>query len=55
MTLTEALNIAFTSEVTAGSYAPCTLKEAATQTYTGGPTCGQGAGTKPREADGLPL
>ena len=48
--LTETPDIAFSSEVTTGSYAPLTLTGFATESYTGGPTCGEKVTFKPVKA-----
>ena len=44
MLLTEAPDIAFSGEVTSGSYAPLTLIGLATESFTGGATCGERVG-----------
>jgi alpha-tubulin suppressor-like RCC1 family protein len=44
MLLTETPAVAFSGEVTIGSYSPLTLSGKATESYTGGPTCGEKVG-----------
>ena len=44
MPLTETPDIAFSGEVTTGSYSPLTLTGTATESYTGGATCGEKVG-----------
>ncbi len=46
MSLTETPDIAFSAEVTSGPYAPLTLTGTATESYTGGATCGEKVGKK---------
>ena len=46
MPLTETPDIAFSAEVTSGSYSPLTLTGTATESYTGGATCGETVGKK---------
>ncbi|MGA2322041.1 MAG: YncE family protein [Solirubrobacteraceae bacterium] len=46
MPLTETPDITFSGKVTTGSYSPLTLTGAATESYTGGATCGQKVGKK---------
>jgi hypothetical protein len=50
MPLTETPDIAFSGEVTTGSYAPLTLTGFATESYTGGATCVEKAGKKAAKA-----
>jgi YVTN family beta-propeller protein len=50
MPLTEAPDIAFSGEVTSGSYAPLTLSGTATESFTGGATCGEKVGNKATKA-----
>ena len=50
MPLTETPEIAFSGEVTSGSYAPLTLTGTATESYTGGATCGEKVGKKASES-----
>ena len=44
MPLTETPEIAFSGEVTSGSHAPLTLIGTATESFTGGATCGEKVG-----------
>ena len=44
MPLTEAPAIAFSGDLTTGSYSPLTLTGTATESYTGGATCGEKVG-----------
>ncbi len=46
MPLTETPDMPFSGEVTTGSYAPLTLTGTATESYTGGATCGEKVGKK---------
>jgi hypothetical protein len=50
MLLTETPGVAFSGEVTSGPYAPLTLLGTATESYTGGPTCGEKVGKKAAKA-----
>ena len=50
MPLTETPDIAFSGEVTTGSYSPLTLTGTVTESYTGGATCGEKIGIKDRES-----
>ncbi len=50
MPLTETPGIAFSAEVTTGSYSPLTLAGTATESYTGGATCGEKVGKKAAKA-----
>ncbi len=50
MPLTEMPGVAFAGEVTAGSYAPLTFTGTATESFTGGATCGQKVGKKAAKA-----
>jgi YVTN family beta-propeller protein len=50
MPLTETPDIAFSGEVTTGSYSPQTLTGAATESYTGAATCGERVGKKTAKA-----
>jgi hypothetical protein len=47
MLLTEAPGSALSGELALGSYSPLTFSGAATESYTGGATCGQPVGKKP--------
>jgi hypothetical protein len=46
MPLTETPDIAFSAEVTTGSYSPLTLTGTATERYAGAATCGEKIGNK---------
>ena len=48
--LTETAGAALSGEVGAGSYSPLTLSGTATESYTGGATCGQAVGKKAAKA-----
>jgi hypothetical protein len=50
MLLTETPAVAFSGEVTIGSYSPLTLSGTASESYTGGATCGEPVGGKPAKA-----
>jgi alpha-tubulin suppressor-like RCC1 family protein len=50
MSLTETPSIAFSGEVTTGAYSPLTLTGTATESYTGGVTCGEQVGNKAAKA-----
>ena len=50
MPLTETPEIAFSADVTSGSYAPSTLTGTPTESYTGGATCGEKVGKKATKA-----
>jgi YVTN family beta-propeller protein len=50
MPLTETPEIAFSADVTGGSYSPMTLAGTATESYTGGATCDEKAGKKAAKA-----
>jgi hypothetical protein len=50
MPLTETPEIAFSAEVTAGSYSPLTLTGTATERYAGAATCGEKVGKKAAKA-----
>ncbi len=50
MSLTETPDIAFSGDLTTGSYSPLTLTGTATESYTGGATCGQKVGKKAAKA-----
>jgi hypothetical protein len=48
--LTQTPGVSFSGEVTAGSYSPLTLTGAATESFTGGATCGEKVGKKAAKA-----
>jgi hypothetical protein len=48
--LTETPKIAFSADVTSGSYTPLTLTGTATESYTGAATCGEKVGKKAAKA-----
>ena len=48
--LTQTPGVSFSGEVTAGSYSPLTLTGAATESFTGGATCGEKVGKKAAQA-----
>ncbi len=50
MPLTETPDIAFSVQVTSGSYAPLMLTGTATESYTGAATCGKKVGKKAAKA-----
>jgi hypothetical protein len=50
MSLAETPSIAFSGEVTTGAYSPLTLTGTATESYTGGVTCGEKVGKKAAKA-----
>jgi hypothetical protein len=50
MPLTETPDIAFSAEVTTGSYSPLTLTGTAKERYTGAATCGEQIGKKAMKA-----
>ena len=50
MPLAETPDTAFSAQLTTGSYSPRTLTGAATQSYTGGATCGEKIGIKAAKA-----
>ena len=50
LVLSETPSVAFSGDATAGSFSPLTFSGAATESYEGGPTCGQPNGTKAAKA-----
>ena len=48
--LAETPGLAFSGEVLTGSYSPLALSGSVTETYEGGPTCGQPVGNKTAKA-----
>jgi len=50
MPLAETPGVAFSGEVTTGSYSPLTLTGTATESYTGGAACGEKVGKKAAKA-----
>jgi hypothetical protein len=50
MSLAETPSIAFSGEVTTGAYSPLTLTGTATESYTGGVTCGEKVGKRAAKA-----